>query len=116
MNDLLKEAHSVQAGGRTSEAVRSLVISQQLLGTREIVVIHHTDCGMLTFSDAKLREKLRAELGGNADHIAFLPFGDLEESVRDDVKLLKAESLVLNVPVTGYTYDVRSGKLKKIEV
>src|SRR6266852_61910 len=77
------DAHIIRnAGGRASDdAIRSLVISEQLLGTNTVVVIHHTDCGMLTFSNADLRTKLRQELGANADNIDFLPFKDLEQSV-----------------------------------
>ncbi|KAH7149926.1 carbonic anhydrase [Dactylonectria estremocensis] len=103
------------AGGRASDALRSVVISQQLLGTREIVVIHHTDCGMLTFSDTDLKSKIRSDLGEDADHIAFLPFKDLKQSVRDDVSFLKKNSLVLDIPVTGYVYDVKTGKIEKVE-
>src|SRR5436190_3168511 len=90
------DAHVIRnAGGRASEdALRSLVISQQLLGTNTVVVIHHTDCGMLTFSNADLRTKLKQELKADADHIDFLPFKDLEQSVRDDVATLKASPLI----------------------
>src|SRR5215472_5422728 len=86
------DAHVIRnAGGRASEdAIRSLVISEQLLGTNTVVLIHHTDCGMLTFSNADLRTKLKRELKADAVHIDFLPFGDLEQSVRDDVATLKA--------------------------
>jgi carbonic anhydrase len=108
------DAHVIRnAGGRASEdAIRSLVISQQLLGTNTVVVIHHTDCGMLTFSNADLRTKLKQELKADADHIDFLPFGDLEQSVRDDVATLKASPLIPdNLEISGYIYDVRSGKL-----
>src|SRR5437588_9278372 len=108
------DAHVIRnAGGRASEdAIRSLVISQQLLGTNTVVVIHHTDCGMLTFSNADLRTKLKQELKADADHIDFLPFKDLEQSVRDDVAALKASPLIPdNVEVSGFIYDVKSGKL-----
>ena len=108
------DAHVIRnAGGRASEdAIRSLVISQQLLGTNTVVVIHHTDCGMLTFSNADLRTKLKQELNANADHIDFLPFKDLEQSVRDDVAAIKASPLIpKNVEVSGFIYDVRSGRL-----
>ncbi|KAF4126013.1 carbonic anhydrase [Geosmithia morbida] len=109
------DAHVVRnAGGRASDAVRSVVISQQLLGTREIIIIHHTDCGMLTFSDATIREKIRAELNQDADSIAFLPFGDVGKSVLDDIALLKANPLVLDVPITGYVYDVKTGKIEQV--
>src|SRR5713226_5942975 len=70
------DAHVIRnAGGRASEdAIRSVVISEQLLGTNTLVVIHHTDCGMLTFSNADLRTKLKQELKADADEIDFLPF------------------------------------------
>src|SRR5438874_11235724 len=73
------DAHVIRnAGGRASEdAIRSLVISEQLLGTNTIMVIHHTDCGMLTFSNSDLRTKVKQELHANADSIDFLPFGNL---------------------------------------
>ncbi|KAF3395738.1 Uncharacterized protein F1880_007295 [Penicillium rolfsii] len=109
------DAHVIRnAGGRASDALRSIVISQQLLGTREIVIVHHTDCGMLTFNDDLIRGKIRAELKQNADHIAFLPFGDLKQSVLDDIQILKESPLVLDVPITGYIYEVESGKIVKI--
>ena len=110
----LGDAHVIRnAGGRASEdALRSLVISQQLLGTNTVVVIHHTDCGMLTFSNEDLRTKVKQELGANADHIDFLPFKDLEQSVRDDVATIKNSPLIpKNIEVSGFIYDVRSGRL-----
>ncbi|KAL2205235.1 putative carbonic anhydrase [Sarocladium strictum] len=111
------DAHVIRnAGGRAIEAIRSLVISQQLLGTREIVVIHHTSCGMLTFSDNDIRTKIRQSLTEDADHIAFLPFGDLKQSVIDDVNLLRKNPLVLDVPITGYIYDVKTGRINKVDV
>ena len=108
------DAHVIRnAGGRASEdAIRSVVISEQLLGTNTLVVIHHTDCGMLTFSNADLRTKLKQELKADADEIDFLPFTDLEQSVRDDVATLKASPLIPdNVDISGFIYDVRSGQL-----
>src|SRR5881296_1059072 len=85
------DAHVIRnAGGRASDdAIRSLAISQQLLGTNAVVVIHHTDCGMLTFSNEDLRKKLKQELNADAEHIDFLPFKNLEQSVRDDVATIK---------------------------
>lgn len=73
-----------------------------------------TDCGMLTFTDEVLRGKIRDDLHQNVDHIAFLPFGDLKQSVLDDVKLLQESPLVLDVPVTGYLYEVETGKLVRV--
>src|SRR6266513_6261043 len=108
------DAHVIRnAGGRASEdAIRSLAISQQLLGTNEVVVIHHTDCGMLTFSNEDLRKKLKQELNAEAEHIDFLPFKNLEQSVRDDVATIKNSPLLLkNIEVSGFIYDVKSGRL-----
>jgi carbonic anhydrase len=109
------DAHIIRnAGGRAADAIRSLVISQQLLGTREVVVIHHTDCGMLTFTDEQLHQKLHDELHVHAD-IPFLPFTDLEQSVRDDVAAIKTSPLLLpDVPVRGFIYDVHDGRLREV--
>jgi carbonic anhydrase len=109
------DAHVIRnAGGRAADAIRSLVISQQLLGTREVVVIHHTDCGMLTFTDDQLRQKLRDDLGAQTTD-AFLPFSDLEQSVRDDVAAIRTAPLLLkDVPVRGFIYDVRTGRLQEV--
>ncbi|KAL1979658.1 hypothetical protein VTN96DRAFT_5403 [Rasamsonia emersonii] len=110
------DAHVIRnAGGRVTDAIRSLVISQQLLGTREIVILHHTDCGMLTFTDDVIRDKIRSELKQNADHIAFLPFKDLRQSVLDDIEILKQNPLILDVPITGYLYEVETGKIVRVE-
>ena len=108
------DAHVIRnAGGRASDdALRSLTISEQLLGTTEVVVIHHTDCGMLTFSNEDLRKKLKQELNADAEHIDFLPFKDLEQSVRDDVATIKNSPFIpKNIAVSGFIYDVRSGRL-----
>ena len=110
----LGDAHVIRnAGGRASDdAIRSLAISEQLLGTNEVVVIHHTDCGMLTFSNADLRTKLKQELNADAEHVDFLPFKDLEQSVRDDVATIRNSPFIpKNIEVSGFIYDVRSGKL-----
>jgi carbonic anhydrase len=109
------DAHVIRnAGGRANDAVRSLVISQQLLGTREVVVVHHTDCGMLTFTDEQLRQKVRDDLGAESES-AFLSFTDLDQSVRDDVAAIRSSPVLLkDVPVTGFVYDVRTGGLKRV--
>ncbi len=107
------DAHVIRnAGGRASEdALRSLVISTQLLGTREVLVIHHTDCGMLTFTN----EQLQARLGADAAGIDFLPFSDLEQSVRDDLATIRASPLLPDdLAVRGFIYDVRSGHLREV--
>ncbi len=112
------DAHVIRnAGGLARDALRSLVISQQLLGTREIVVIHHTDCGMLTFTNAELQEKVRAELGADASAIDFQPFTDLQQSVVNDVTFLRESPLLLEgTPVRGFVYDVHTGGLTEVHV
>ena len=112
------DAHVIRnAGGRASDdALRSLAISHELLGTREVVVIHHTDCGMLTFTNDQLRQRLRDRLGADASGIDFLPFGDLNQSVRDDVATIRTSPLVPDdVVVSGFVYDVRTGRLHRVD-
>ena len=112
------DAHVIRnAGGRASaDALRSLAISNRLLGTREYVVIHHTDCGMATFTNEQLRERLRQELGVNAGDIDFLPFSDLDESVREDVAAIRSSPLLpKDVSVTGFVYDVGTGRLRPVD-
>jgi carbonic anhydrase len=111
------DAHVIRnAGGRASEdAIRSLIISYKLLGTREFLVIHHTDCGMLTFTNGQLQEQLRRDLGANAAGVDFLPFTDLEESVRHDVKTVRSSPFFPeDIPVSGFVYDCRSGRLREV--
>jgi carbonic anhydrase len=106
------------AGGRAKDALRSLAISQELLGTREIVVIHHTDCGMLTFTNDVIRERLAESLGQEAASVAngldFEPFPDVDQSVIDDVEAIKASPIVRDVPISGYVYDVKTGALNRV--
>jgi carbonic anhydrase len=111
------DAHVIRnAGGRASDdAIRSLIISNELLGTREFVVIHHTDCGMLTFTNDQLREKLRDELGADASAIDFLPFSDVAQSVRDDLATIRTSPLLpKEIPVRGFIYDVTTGALTEV--
>jgi len=111
------DAHMIRnAGGRASDdAIRSLVISTTLLGTNEFAVIHHTDCGMLTFTNDDLRKKLAEEHGVDASDVDFLPFPQLEQSVRDDVATIKASPLLpADVEVTGWIYDVKTGKISSV--
>ena len=113
----LGDAHVIRnAGGRAShDAIRSLVISQRLLGTREIVVIHHTDCGMLTFTNEQLAAQVQRDLGVDVTGRDFLPFDDLEQSVREDVATLRASALLQpDIPINGAIYDVRSGRLTPV--
>jgi carbonic anhydrase len=110
------DAHVIRnAGGRARDALRSLVISQRLLGTNEIVVIHHTDCGMLTFSNRDLHAKVKQDLGADSSNIDFLPFTDVEESVREDVAFLLSSPLIpANIEIRGFVYDVRTGRLNQV--
>lgn len=111
------EAHVIRnAGGRVSEdALRSLVISQRLLGTNEVVVIHHTDCGMMSFENEDLRRKIQTDLGADASGWDFLTFSDLEESVREDVEILRSSELIPDdISVTGAVYEVESGRLREV--
>ncbi len=111
------DAHVIRnAGGRASDdALRSLIISYKLLGTREFVVIHHTDCGMLTFTSDQLRDMLRKDLNADASGIDFLPFSDLDESVRQDVQTIRSSPLIPDdIPVTGFVFDVKSGRLREV--
>ncbi|MDW7981374.1 MAG: carbonic anhydrase [Thermomicrobium sp.] len=111
------DAHVIRnAGGRASQdALRSLIISQQLLGTREVIVIHHTDCGMLTFTDETLRRQLRETFGHDPSFWAFLPFPDLEQSVRDDIQTIRSCPFIPpEIPISGFIYDVRTGRLHPV--
>jgi carbonic anhydrase len=111
------DAHVIRnAGGlATDDAIRSLIISYKLLGTREFVVIHHTDCGMLTFTNEQLQEQLSHDLGADASGIDFRPFSDVDESVRRDLQTIRSSPLIPSeIPVRGFVYDVRSGSLREI--
>jgi carbonic anhydrase len=111
------DAHVIRnAGGRVSEdAIRSLVISERLLGTNEVVVIHHTDCGMLTFQNEDLIAKIKEDLGVDATGWEFLPFPDLEQSVRDDVETLRDSDLIPDdISISGAIYDVETGELREV--
>jgi carbonic anhydrase len=112
------DAHVIRnAGGRARDALRSLIISQRLLGTREVAVIHHTDCGMLTFSNRDLRTKVKEDLGQDTGEFDFLPFQDLDGSVREDFEFLQATQLLdPETLIRGFVYDVTTGKLREVRV
>lgn len=112
------DAHVItNAGGRASDdALRSLIISYKLLGTREFLVIHHTDCGMQSFDSGQLREQLRRDTGADASEIDFLTFTNLEESVRQDVRTIRDSPLIPDeIRVRGYVFDVRTGRLREVQ-
>jgi carbonic anhydrase len=111
------DAHVIRnAGGVVSDdALRSLVISHWLLGTQEALVIAHTDCGMLTFTNDVLRQRLAEEAGADASSIDFLPFADLDESVRAGVKRIEDSPLLpASFGAAGFVYDVRTGRLRPV--
>ena len=115
----LGDAHILRnAGGRvTEDMLRSLVISQQQLGTREIVVLHHTDCGAQTFQNKDFQEHLKRELGVDVSNQDFLPFQDIDESVREDMRLLKDSPLIPDdVVISGAVYDVDTGRMTIVEL
>jgi carbonic anhydrase len=111
------DAHIIRnAGGLvTEDALRSLIISSYLLGTRTYYVVQHTDCGMLTFTDEKLREKLKSETGHDASHLHFHSFSDVEKSVKKQLQTIRNNPfLPRDIDVHGFVYDVRTGKLQEI--
>jgi len=129
------DAHVIRnAGGRASDdAIRSLVISYKLLGTREWLVIHHTNCGMETFTDEVMRGLLARSLETAAldaqgwhdtgagpgstegEFVNFLPISNLEQSVVDDVRRIRSHPLVPRaIPISGYVYDVKTGRLNEV--
>ncbi len=109
------DAHIIRnAGALASEdAVRSLVVSQQLLGTREIVVIAHTRCGLHGADEAALRERVALSTGFKTD-MGFGSFADLDAMVREQVELLRDEPALLDVPVHGLVYEVETGRLREV--
>jgi carbonic anhydrase len=106
------------AGGiATDDALRSLVISRTLLGTQEAFVIGHTDFGMVTFTNDEIRNRLRDELGADAGHIDFHPFPEVHDSVAASVRRLRESNLVPDdYPITGFVYDVKTGRIDAVDV
>ena len=110
------DAHVIRnAGGVVSDdALRSLAISQNLLGTEEIVLIHHTDCGMLTFTDDEFADKLESDTGERPEWPVHT-FEDLEANVRDSIERIKSSPFVPKTDsVKGYVYDVETGRLSEV--
>jgi carbonic anhydrase len=104
------------AGGLvTDDALRSLVISHWLLSTREVVVVAHEGCGMLTFSNGDLQQTLAEKTGHDASHLDFQPFDDIEESVRASLKRVRdCPFLPESYGATGFVYDVRTGAIRDV--
>nr|XP_031857476.1 uncharacterized protein CI109_007095 [Kwoniella shandongensis]KAA5524548.1 hypothetical protein CI109_007095 [Kwoniella shandongensis] len=118
----LGDAHVIRnAGASARDALRSIVISEQLLGTKEILLVKHTGCGMLTFKNEDAYGLVEKNLGSDAVNelksldIDFLPFPQLETAVEEDVKFLKGTSLIPDdVPISGWVYEVETGKVRSV--
>jgi carbonic anhydrase len=112
------DAHIIRnAGGIvTEDALRSLIISHHLLGTQEFMLIHHTDCGMLTFQDAELRAQLQQQTGtATVAPVHFHAFSDLETDVRQQVQKVKSHPWIPDhIPVRGFIFDVKTGRLHEV--
>ena len=111
------DAHIIRnAGGvATDDAIRSLTISQRLLGTNEIILVHHTDCGMLTFKDDEVKGALEKEVGIRP-HFALESFTDLEADVKQSIARIKASPFIPNKSnIRGFVYDVKTGRLNEVQ-
>src|SRR5690606_33769200 len=110
------DAHVIRnAGGVvTADARRSLAISQRLLGTREIILIHHTDCGMLTFTDDGFKADILADTGMRPDWAAEA-FPEVEEDVRQSIARIQADPFIPHKDVRGFVYEVKTGQLREIK-
>ena len=110
------QAHVIRnAGGVvTEDVIRSLAISQRLLGTSEVILVHHTDCGMLTFTDDQVKADIEADTGLRP-HFALEAFADLERDIRQSIARIKASPFVPNKDsVRGFIFDVTTGKLQEV--
>ena len=110
------DAHVIRnAGGViTDDEIRSLVISQRLLGTHEIMLIQHTDCGMLTFTDDELKQQIHEEVGMKP-HFSMESFSDLDENVRQSIARIKSSPFIPNKEsVRGFVYEVETGRLREV--
>lgn len=116
----LGDAHVIRnAGGNARDALRSLVISEQLLGTTEIVLVKHTGCGMLTFKNEDAHAIAAKNLGADGakelEGLDFQPFPNLDKAVADDVAWLKASKAIPDsVSISGWVYEVETGKVRSV--
>lgn len=113
------DAHIIRNAGAivTEDVVRSLLISHYMLGTQEFMIIGHTDCGLLTFQDDDLRRKLREINGTSAlSPASFHAFSNLEESINEQVQKVRSHPWIPDsIPVRGFVYDVKTGKLREVD-
>jgi carbonic anhydrase len=110
------QAHVIRnAGGvATDDAIRSLVISQRLLGTREVILIHHTDCGMLTFHDDELKEQIRADTGIRPP-FSLEAFSDPDDDVRQTLARIKGSPFIPHKDaIRGFVFEVETGRLREV--
>jgi carbonic anhydrase len=116
----LGDAHVIRnAGASAKDGLRSIIISEQLLGTKEILLIKHTGCGMLTFENEDAHGLVEKNLGVQAANeikgLDFLPFAELDQAVKDDVSYLKALKVVpRDVEISGWVYEVETGRVRKV--
>ncbi|KAL1586985.1 hypothetical protein WHR41_03988 [Cladosporium halotolerans] len=112
----LGDAHVIRnAGGNARDALRSIIISQYLMGRREIVLVKHTGCRMLTFSNEDARAAITANGGKLREGFDFQPFPELESAIRDDVCFLGGnDSLLEGVSTSGWLYDVVTGRVRRV--
>lgn len=111
------DAHMIRnAGGlATDDAIRSLILSTHLLGTRAIAVIQHTDCGLMSITDEQFRWRLSSEMGRDASHLEFHAFRDLDGNVREQVRRIRENPfLPRNIDARGFAYEVKTGKLREV--
>ncbi len=111
------EAHVIRnAGGViTDDEIRSLVISQRLLGTQEVMLIQHTDCGMLTFSDDEVKQQIQDDVGIKP-HFSLESFSDLEENVRQSIARIQSSPFIPHKDsVRGFVYEVETGRLREVK-
>ena len=110
------DAHVIRnAGGViTDDEIRSLSISQRLLGTKEIILIHHTDCGMLTFTDDDFKRTVQEDTGIKPEWAAEA-FGDVDEDVRQSIARIKASPFIPLKNVRGFVYQVEDGRLREVD-
>ncbi|MBS1839363.1 MAG: carbonic anhydrase [Acidobacteria bacterium] len=111
------DAHMIRNGGglATDDALRSLILSTHLLGTRFIVIIQHTECGSLSVTDEQMRHRLTAQTGKDASHLQFHTFTDLDRTTTEQIKRVREHPfLPKDIQVKGFVYDVKKGSLREV--
>ena len=111
------DAHVIRnAGGRaTGDAMRSLILSYKVLGTREFLVVHHTDCGMERINNDDFRQELQESSGAATAHLDFMPIADQLQAIRDDVTTIRNSPYIpRDISISGLLYDVKTGGLEQV--